>query len=166
METLEALARVRAEHPDTFEPGSVEERQALDRFAAFFSSFAADRIERLLEATYADDVWFDDTLKTLRGRPALAEYLREAAGAVADCRVTVEDRTRTEAGEYLLRWKMMIRFRHLRRGVATWSVGVSHLRFDARGRVVYQQDYWNAADGLYQYIPLLGRLIRWVKRRL
>src|SRR5688500_10175001 len=110
METLEALARARADHPVSFEPGSVAERQALDRFGAFFSSFAADRIERLLEPTYADDVWFDDTLKTVRGRPALAEYLRETAEAVADCRVTVEDRTRTEAGEYLVRWKMMVRF--------------------------------------------------------
>jgi hypothetical protein len=166
METLEALARARADHPESFEAGSVEERQALDRFTAFFSSFAADRIERLLESTYADDVWFDDTLKTVRGRPALAEYLRESAAAVSDCRVTVEDRTRTEAGEYLVRWKMMIRFRRLRRGIATWSVGVSHLRFDAQGRVVYHQDYWNAADGLYQHVPLLGLLIRAVKRRL
>ena len=166
METLDALARARAEHPQTLEPGSVAERQALDRFAAFFSSFAADRIERLLEPTYAEDVWFDDTLKTVHGRPALAAYLRESAAAVADCRVTVEDRTRTESGEYLLRWKMMIRFRRLRRGVATWSVGMSHLRFDAQGRVVYQQDYWNAADGLYQHVPLLGLLIRALKRRL
>lgn len=166
METLEALARARAEHPATFEPGSLAERQALDRFAAFFSSFEADRIERLLAATYADEVWFDDTLKTVRGRPALAHYLRESAAAVEECRVTIEDRTRTEHGEYLVRWKMSIRFRRLRRGVATWSIGVSHLRFDAQGRVVYHQDYWNAADGLYQHVPLLGTLIRAIKRRL
>lgn len=166
METLEALARARLDHPESFEPGSVGERRALDQFAAFFSSFAVDRIERLLEATYAEDVWFDDTLRTIRGRPALAEYLRDTAEAVADCRVSVEDRTRTDVGEYLVRWKMMIRFRRLRRGIATWSVGVSHLRFDAHGRVVYQQDYWNAADGLYQHVPLLGMLIRAVKRRL
>ena len=32
---------------------------------------------------------------------------------------------------------MMIRFRKLRRGVDTWTVGMSHLRFDAQGRVAY-----------------------------
>lgn len=166
MQTLDALEHARQAHPATSAPGSDPERQALDRFAAFFSSFAADRIDRLLPQTYADDVWFDDTLKTIRGRDALAHYLRESAQAVEDCRVDVLECTRTDRGEFLVRWRMKIRFRKLRRGTDTWSVGMSHLRFDAGGRVVYQQDYWNAADGLFQHIPLLGGLIRAVKRRL
>lgn len=166
MQTLAALADARRRHPVTLAEGSPQEREALERFAGFFSSFAPDRAERLLPLTYAEDVWFDDTLKTLSGRDGLAHYLRESAQAVEDCRVELLEHTRTAQGEYLLRWRMQIRFKRLRRGVDTWSVGISHLRFDADGRVVYQQDYWNAADGLFQHVPLLGALIRAVKRRL
>ena len=43
---------------------------------------------------------------------------------------------------------------------------MTFLRFDADGRVVYHQDYWNAADGLFQHIPVLGTLINAIKRRL
>jgi hypothetical protein len=166
MLTMAALEDARRRHPTAPFAGSPQEQDALDRFAGFFSSFAADRIERLLALTYAEDVWFDDTLKTVEGRDALARYLHESASAVDDCRVDLLEWTRTAHGEYLLRWRMMIRFKRLRRGVDTWSIGVSHLRFDAAGRVAYQQDYWNAADGLFQHIPLLGALIRAVKRRL
>jgi hypothetical protein len=32
--------------------------------------------------------------------------------------------------------------------------------------VAYHQDYWNAADGLYQHVPLLGWMIRAIRRRV
>ena len=166
METLGELDAARQRHPRVFTPDSAEEVEALTRFASFFSSFASDRVERLLPGTYAPDVYFNDTLKAVRGSEALSHYLQESAKAVDDCRVQIEDNTRTAAGEYLVRWRMMIRFKRLRRGVDTWTVGVSHLRFAADGRVAYHQDYWNAADGVYEHIPLLGGLIRAIKRRL
>lgn len=166
METLSELERLRALHPAQLTAGSTEEADALARFAAFFESFAGDRIERLLPATYAEDVYFNDTLKAVRGRAALAHYLRDSADAVDDCRVQVLSNTRTAEGEYVVRWRMGIRFKRFRRGVDTATVGMSHLRFNGQGLVVYHQDYWNAADGLYEHIPLLGSLIRLVKRRL
>lgn len=166
METLTALDRARNHHPATPAAGSPEEAAALDRFAAFFSSFASDRIERLLKLTYAPDLYFNDTIKSFTDLDTLGHYLRESAEAVEDCRVTILERTRTEHGEYLVRWKMMIRFKKMKKGVDTWTVGMSHLRFDAEGRVAYHQDYWNAADGIYEHIPLLGAFIRLIKRRL
>lgn len=166
MDTLDALEAARRNHPDAPAPGSDAERQALERFAAFFSSFAPDRIDRLLDATYSPDVYFNDTLKAVRGSATLRHYLADSAAAVEDCRVGILDTARTEQGEYLVRWKMMIRFKRLRRGVDTWTVGMSHLRFDSAGRVAYHQDYWNAADGLFEHVPLLGSMIRAIKRRL
>jgi hypothetical protein len=61
---------------------------------------------------------------------------------------------------------MMIRFKRFAGGRETWSIGMSHIRMDAHGLVVYHQDYWNAADGLFQHIPILGSAIRAIKRRL
>ena len=166
METLAQLDRLRQRHPAPPAAGSEAEAQAIARFASFFSSFAPERVKTLLPDTYAEDVYFNDTLKAVTGRDALAHYLKDSAEAVEDCRVQIHDTTRTADGEHLVRWSMMIRFKKLRRGVDTWTVGMSHLRFDASGRVVYQQDYWNAADGIYQHIPLLGAAIAAIKRRL
>lgn len=166
METLNELEIARARHPAPPAAGSPAEAEALAAFSAFFSSFAPDRIEQLLALTYAEDIYFNDTLKTVRGLQALGHYLQESAAAVEDCRVQILETTRTAHGEHLVRWTMMIRFRRFRRGVDTWTVGMSHLRFDAAGRVVYHQDYWNAADGLFRHIPVLGWMIEAVLKRV
>jgi steroid delta-isomerase len=41
--------------------------------------------------------------------------------------------------------------------------GASHIRFAADGRVVYHRDYWHAAEELYEKLPVLGILMRWLK---
>ena len=166
METLDELEVARRRHPEPFAAGSDAERQALDRFAQFFGDFSAGRIARLLDATYAPDVYFNDSLKAIRGAAELARYLEESAAGVEDCRVAIEDIARNGHGEYLVRWKMLIRFRKFARGRDTWTVGITHLRFSADGRVAYHQDYWDSARGLYEHIPLLGAGIRAIRRRI
>lgn len=165
MQTLIELDAVRLRHPQTFVAGSDAETAALARFTSFFAQFAPDRVEKHLDQTYAPDVYFNDTLKEVRGSAALAHYLAESARAVEDCRVEYQDTTRNSDGEYLVRWKMMIRFRKFARGRDTWTVGISYLRFASDGRVAYHQDYWNAADGVYRYIPVLGWMIRAIRKR-
>jgi hypothetical protein len=44
--------------------------------------------------------------------------------------------------------------------------GSSHLRFAADGRIAYHRDYWDAAEEVYEKVPLLGGLLRRIKRRL
>ena len=52
------------------------------------------------------------------------------------------------------------------RGRALTVRGVTHLRFDADGRVVLHRDYWDAAEELYEKLPVVGGLMRLIKRRL
>ncbi|HET9484151.1 MAG TPA: nuclear transport factor 2 family protein [Xanthomonadales bacterium] len=161
-----ALARVKQKHGTPFAPGSPEETAAIERFKAFFATFACDKVQRLLDQTYAPDVWFNDTLKEIEGREALRPYLEHSASAVDDCRVEVKDVVSNGQGDYYVRWSMMIKFKRFKRGQETWSIGMSHLRFDANGLVVLHQDFWNAADGLFQHVPVLGGMIRWIKKQV
>lgn len=166
MDTLTALEAIRALQPAAPAAGTQEEAAAIENFKTFFSSFAADRIDNLLTKTYAPDVYFNDTLKTVTGLENLAHYLKESAAAVDECRVEVLEVSRTENGEHYFRWKMMIRFKRFKKGQDTWTVGMSHLRFNSQGLVVYHQDYWNATDGLFRHIPILGNMINAVIKRL
>jgi hypothetical protein len=153
METLKALDAIRIQHATVPAAGSADEIAAVENFRHFFSSFAADRIEKLLPKTYAQDTYFNDTLKTIQG-------------IVEACTVEVLDVTRNEHGEHLVRWKMMIRFKRFKKGQDTWTVGMSHLRFNAQGLVQYHQDYWNATDGIFRHIPVLGYMIEKIIARL
>ncbi len=166
METLKALDAIRIKYPVVPAAGSADESSAIENFKAFFSSFESNRIETLLLKTYASDVYFNDTLKTVHDTDKLAHYLKESATAVDDCRVEVIEVLRTENNEHYFRWKMLIRFKRFKKGQDNWTIGMSHVRFNADGLVVYHQDYWNATDGLFRHIPILGSLINIVIKRL
>ena len=43
--------------------------------------------------------------------------------------------------------------------------GASHLKFDGEGRIRYHRDYWDAAEELYEKLPVLGGLMRLLKKR-
>lgn len=165
MEYLEVLEQLRRELPLPFARGSQQESDALARFGRFFGDFSPEKVARLLDATYAPGVWFNDTLKTWRNREELRTYLKHSAAAVHDCRVQILDEVGTEAGDYYLRWTMVIRFRRFKPSEETRSIGMTHLRFDSQGLVRLHQDYWDSSAGVFEHIPLLGALLRAIKRR-
>jgi hypothetical protein len=43
--------------------------------------------------------------------------------------------------------------------------GATHIQFARDGRVAHHRDYWDAAEELYEKLPLLGGLMRWIRRR-
>ena len=166
MEYLDVLERCRRELPLAFERGSPAETEALVRFARFFSDFSPDKVARLVDQTYAPDIWFNDTLKTLNGRDALRSYLKHSAEAVQSCRVEILDTLSNDRGDYYVRWTMVIRFKRFKPGQDTQTIGISHLRFDRDGLVRLHQDYWDSTAGLFEHIPLLGAAIRAIKQRV
>ncbi len=44
--------------------------------------------------------------------------------------------------------------------------GASWLEFDDQGRVRLHRDYWDAAEELYEKLPGVGALMRWLRRRI
>lgn len=161
-----ALAQARERHADPFPVGSAVEREALQRFSHFYSKLEPKRVEALCRACYAPEIWFSDGLKIIEGIDELEAYLIETARAVELCQVEIDEVSRSAAGDYLLRWTMRIRFKRFQRGVDRYSIGVSHLRYTARGQVCYQQDYWDSGANLFEHVPVLGWAIRRIKARL
>src|SRR5260221_14025348 len=79
MDTLNELDAARRRHPGSFAAGSDDESAALKRFADFFGDFEPGRVARVLDATYAPDVYFNDSLKAIHGSTELSHYLDESA---------------------------------------------------------------------------------------
>ena len=44
------------------------------------------------------------------------------------------------------------------------AVGMSHVRFDKDGRIIFQQDYWDTSI-IYEKVPVMGWVIRWIKKQ-
>lgn len=146
-------------------PGSVEEAEALQRFAALWSDMDPQSVAERARKTYAEDSYLYDTVKLLRGRGAIADYLQATAQRAAGVQVRIEETVRNGPSFYL-RWVMEIEWKAFGKGRRTRSVGVSLLRFNANGEVLLHHDFWDLADGIYEHLPLLGTVLRWIKGRM
>ena len=163
MSYQEALREL--EQRSTLVPGSPEEREAIERFEDFISVLSEETVRAKVGEIYAEDAYFNDTLKELRGAAAIEEYMAESMGATKRVTAQVTDLVAAN-GNYYFRWVMEIEFKSLNKGKVSRSIGMSHIRFDERGKVVLHQDYWDSTSGLFEYMPILGRLIRMIKERL
>ncbi|HWT15105.1 MAG TPA: nuclear transport factor 2 family protein [Patescibacteria group bacterium] len=164
MDYHDALASARSAHPET--PDEPTIAAALQRFSEFFGPLTEQSVRSGIPAAYAPTLWFNDTLKTVTERAQLEHYMTETARNVEHCRAVIDTWSLTREGDVLVRWHMVIRFKRFARGRDTESMGISLLRLDREGRIAFQQDFWNAADGLFQHVPVLGTMIRAIKRRV
>ena len=161
-DTLEQTISRAAKLPDDGENGQAS---VSARFRDLWGDLTVEGIDRMIGQVYAEDVWFNDTIKTVTGRDALKEYLHETATRVARCRVEVDD-IAFSGGNYYVRWRMTVVPHDASESDAWRSTGMTHLRFNADGQVLMHQDYWDAASGLYEHLPVFGWMMRNIKARL
>jgi hypothetical protein len=161
----DALADLDARSVTAPAEGTPEEAGAIERFKSVFADFSPDAVAAHSRASYADSLYFNDTVKIHREIAPLVHYLKESAAAVKSCRVEFYDVTRS-GEDFYFRWRMEIEFKAVKSGQTMSSIGMTHIRFDPNGKVVLHQDFWDPATGIYEHLPLVGNAIRKIKARL
>lgn len=136
---------------------------AVTAYAAFFESLTPERLPELADY-FAPDARFRDPFNDVRGLAAIEAVFRHMYEQCDDVRVVVEEVVAGEGVAYL-RWRFHFRLRGERADRRPID-GVSRVAFDADGRVTEHLDYWDAAGELYSQFPVLGALMRWLRRRL
>jgi ketosteroid isomerase-like protein len=139
-------------------------RAVTARVRAFYEAFAAADVDRL-DAVYAADAYFRDPFNEVRGLPEIRRIFAQMFEHLDGPRFTFLDEAVDERGAFLT-WDMTFRIRRLAPHETRRIHGATHLRFAPDGRVAYHRDYWDAADELYAQLPLIGPVMRWLKRRL
>lgn len=132
----------------------------LDELIDFYENLSAADVGRF-SAFYAEDACFKDPFNDVRGLPAIQRIFSHMFSRLAAPRFRVEEKMVSASGAMLV-WTF--RFDSRRLGGSAEIRGVSHLRFDAAGKVRYHRDYWDAAEELYMKLPALGWLMRVLRR--
>jgi hypothetical protein len=135
----------------------------LRHFAQQFASLDKDNLQRLDEL-YAPDVHFTDPLHDVRGIADLQRYFGELYANVSELRFDFHGYDQVAQGEGYLRWVMSYRHPRLAGGRLIQVDGCSHLHW--RDKVYRHRDYFDAGALLYEHLPVLGRVIAWLKRRM
>ena len=134
---------------------------ALDAYAGFYERVTRETLPAIA-ARLAPDVRFKDPFNDVRGPDAMIRVLA-AMYDHGTPRFEVLDRAVGERAGYLL-WRFVSAPPG---GAPPWVIdGMSEIRFDDSGLVVEHIDHWDAGAQFYERLPLIGWLLRRVKRRL
>ena len=135
----------------------------LDTLIAFYENLVPADAERFGEF-YTADAYFKDPFNEVCGVEAIQRIFRHMFKQVEAPRFRISERIVDPRGDVMLVWELWYRSRLL--GGEQVMRGVSHLRFAADGRVSYHRDYWDASEELYAKVPVLGGLMRLLRRGL
>ncbi|MDY7092359.1 MAG: nuclear transport factor 2 family protein [Acidobacteriota bacterium] len=139
--------------------------QARERFVALYGQFTPEALRENVPSTFAPDAYLNDQIRELQGVEAIEEYLVETSEKFGEGDFAVEHAAR-EGTEFYFRWTMSFTLGESSNKPPLVAPGVSHVRFDDQGRILFQRDYWDTTSTVYERIPVLGGMIRLVKKRL
>lgn len=156
-----ALEDVRTE--TSMEPGSDIEQEALRRFDEFYADYSVEAIRAGVREVYADDAWFGDPFHIVEGIDAIEHYFVVMAGPVEQCTFTVDSMQRS-GSDYFARWTMRLES-SAAKGEIIETIGMSHVRYNAEGKIIFQQDYWDTS-AMLDRLPVVGFWTRLVKGKI
>ena len=135
--------------------------QNLDDLVRWFETLTPQSAQEV-RRYYSADAYFKDPFNELRGTDGIRGVFVHMFEQVNEPKFRVTGRWQSEEGAVLL-WDFSFRMKR-GSGVLQTVRGATHLRFAADGRVNWHRDYWDAAEELYEKLPLLGALMRFLKR--
>ena len=133
----------------------------VERLVAFYENLSLASLAHL-PAIYAADAQFKDPFNEVRGIEPITAIFRHMYEQVDEPRFVVGTRV-LQGAEAFLVWDFTFRMKRFSRQRQCIR-GATHIRFDAAGAVAMHRDYWDAAEELYEKLPVLGALMRWLKR--
>ena len=137
---------------------------ALPELIGFYHELSPEGVARFPEF-YSDNAYFKDPFNEVRGAAAIQRVFTHMFQQVAEPRFIVTEQVVDISGAMLV-WEFHFRVRLWGKGTPQLMRGVSHLKFDADGKVDYHRDYWDTAEELYMKLPALGTLMRGLKRAM
>lgn len=146
----------------SFEPGSEGLKEAINRVRDAFTPFTVEQVSAGFPEAYAESFYFRDAFHSYTELSAMLDYMVKSAEMSPG--VTFEFSDPAVSGiDVLLPWTMVLPDRD--DGDTQKSLGMTRLRFNEAGKVIFHQDYWDSADVLVPRVPVANGLIEAVRRR-
>lgn len=134
---------------------------AIERIVSFYEKLQPSDLDSL-ETIYTKDAWFKDPFNEVEGTKAIRRIFEHMFATLHEPRFIIRE-TMLQKDRSFLIWDFVFR----RTGDASWITiqGTTHLVLASDGRIARHRDYWDVAEELYEKLPILGTLMRWLKRR-
>lgn len=138
-------------------------RQATDNLATFFETLSPQSVAQL-HTIYDAQARFKDPFNEVQGLPEIEKIFRHMYVTLEQPHFVVTGQL-VDGTQAFLTWEFRFRFKRFDTTTLQAVRGASHVVFNEQGLVTVHRDYWDAAEELYEKLPVLGGLMRWLKKR-
>jgi ketosteroid isomerase-like protein len=134
----------------------------LQRIVARFERLSPDDLPGL-GTLYRDNARFKDPFNEVQGLQAIQGIFAHMFESLDGPRFVIRDAI-AQGPQCFVTWDFVFRMKRFSRDEQCIR-GASHLVLAEDGRIQDHRDYWDAAEELYEKLPVVGALMRWLKRR-
>jgi len=128
--------------------------------AHWFQTLTPESLERVGEM-YAQDALFVDPFNQLTGLTSVRSVYQHMFDTLKQPRFIVTTIVERERDGFMT-WDFLFECR----GQAQQISGCTQFELNDQGLIVLHRDYWDAAQQVYEKIPLLGSVMRMIRRKL
>ena len=141
----------------------MDTRQATQNLATFFETLSPQSVSQL-PTIYDAQARFKDPFNEVQGLPEIERIFRHMYVALEQPHFVITGQL-VDGQQAFLTWEFRFRFKRFDTTTLQTVRGGSHVVFNEQGLVTLHRDYWDAAEELYEKLPVLGGVMRWLKKR-
>lgn len=136
--------------------------ETLGRFKQLFNNLCTGNMAELT-SVYSENVTFTDPFTSVRGIDELTEYFSGAYANVISCSFDFGEPV-VNGEDVCIPWVMHLRHKRIRKGDPVEVEGISQLVI-RDVRILTHRDYFDIGQLLYENLPVMGGLIRWIRKQ-
>ncbi len=145
--------------------GSVEEATMLAGIEDLFTNYTHENLSIKTTEVYAKEVYFRDAFKQFSHPEDIRDYMLHGLEPLTAAEF-IFNRVIRSGGEFYIDWTMRLDFKSTPTDTWEESIGMSHIRYNSEGKVIFHQDYWDPTDIVYRRIPIARQLISYTKGKM
>ncbi|WP_296622827.1 nuclear transport factor 2 family protein [Marivirga sp.] len=132
----------------------------IEKFKNYFSQIDFSN-NSILNEIYSADIVFKDPIHEIKGIENLKEYFQKLNDNLIEGSFLFTDESIVDNKAYLS-WEMNLKLKRPIKNVK--ASGISVLIIE--DKIIKQRDYFDAGELFYENIPILGGIIRSIKKKL
>ena len=141
----------------------MKNEQTARGYANFFESISQETPIEAYSEIFDEKVYFEDPFQKVIGLTKVYGIFQHMFETLHDPHFIVDEIVCGNTSTYL-RWTFSYH-RSSKHEVEKFT-GVSRVQFLETGKVLSHVDYWDAAENIYEKVPILGSVLRLIKQRI
>ncbi len=141
----------------------MSQRETFAHIAQFFEELNPQSLAQL-KNFYSLGAHFKDPFNQVEGIEAIEQIFLHMYASLENPRFVITAQV-VDGHQAFMTWDFKFRFKRFDTTTEQVVKGTTHLVLDDQSRISLHRDYWDAAEELYEKLPWVGSLMRWLKKR-